>query len=395
MKIFHTADWHLGKLVQGVYMTDDQKNVLDQFIHAVEQEQPDVVLIAGDLYDRAVPPTDAVHLLDEVLEKIIIELRTPVIAIAGNHDSPSRLHFGSHIMEKNGLFLTGRFSKDAKPVVLKDNHGDVHFHLVPYCDPSIVRHEFALEDIRSHNDAMRTVVQNITEKMDPKARHVFVGHAFVTPHGEPEANTSESERPLSIGGSEHVDAHLFTPFHYTALGHLHQAHYVLNETIRYAGSPLKFSSSEVHHNKGYLIIEMDAEGHVDVEKRALVPQRDMRIIETTIGELLQHEGNDDYVFIRLTDETPVLSPMEKVRSIYPNAMHVERATSLPLENKANHAYEKSRTQMDELELFRAFYKEVEGKEVSQEMEMIFKEVLDELLVEEDVIVENRKNVTTT
>src|SRR5699024_3761183 len=158
--------------------------------------------------------------------------------------------------------------------------------------------------------------------MDPSARHVFVGHAFVTPYGEEEENTSDSERPLSIGGAEYVQARHFHPFHYTALGHLHQAHYVEQENIRYSGSLLKYSISEEHHDKGYYVVEMDGDGIVTTKKRRLQPRRDMRSIECSIDELLQQEKNEDYVFVHLTDKTPVLMPMEKVRTVFPNALHV-------------------------------------------------------------------------
>lgn len=383
MKLFHTADWHLGKLVQGVYMTEDQRYVLEQFVQAIEQEKPDAVIIAGDLYDRAVPPTDAVHLLDEVMETIVMKLKTPVLAVAGNHDSPSRLNFGSRIMKKNGFHIVGNLTKDLEPVVLHDEHGEVHFHLIPYCDPSIVRTVFEDDVVRTHNDAARKIVEEIRSKMDPNSRHVFVGHAFVTPFGEEEENTSDSERPLSIGGAEYVDAHHFSPFHYTALGHLHQAHHVLDETIRYSGSILKYSISEENHKKGYHIVEMDTAGEVSLEKKLLAPRRDIRTVETTLEDLLNQPINEDYVFVRLLDEAPVLSPMEKVRSVYPNAMHVERKNhSLsPMSNESGKTV--NRSKMSDLELFKAFYKEVKGEEVTEETEGIFKEVLDELLKEEN------------
>lgn len=379
MKFFHTADWHLGKLVQGVYMTEEQRLVLEQLIAAIKEEQPDAVIIAGDLYDRAVPPTEAVNLLDEVLAKIVLELKTPVLAVAGNHDSPGRLNFGSRIMKMNGIHIAGHVQKHHELVVLKDEHGEVHFHLVPYTDPSLVR--YALEDpeIRSHNDAMRAITANIKQSLDPDARHVFVGHAFVTPHGEQEDNTSDSERPLSIGGAEHVDARHFEDFHYTALGHLHKAHYVLNETIRYAGSPLKYSISEEKHQKGFHVVELDGSGQVTVEKRLFVPNRDMRTVEGTIEEILKHELNEDFVFVKLLDDVPILYPMEKVRSVYPNAMHVERKNFIGTVSQSETG---ARRTMDSLSLFKAFYEEVKGEEVSKETEAIFKDVLEEFLSEE-------------
>lgn len=387
MKIFHTADWHLGKLVQGVYMTEDQEHVLRQFVDAVREEKPDVVIIAGDLYDRAVPPTDAVNLLDNIFKEIVVDNEVPVLAIAGNHDSPGRLNFGSKIMRDNGLHIVGQLSPEPNPVVLSDNHGDVHFHLVPYVDPSVVRHLFDDENVRSHDDAMKRIVQEIEKHMDPDARHVFVGHHFVTPLGEPEENTSDSERPLSIGGAEHVNAKHFEKFHYTALGHLHQAHHVGDETIRYAGSPLKYSISEENHRKGYLVVELEADGTTTIEKRELTPRRDMCTIEATIDELLIHNMSEDYVFVRLLDETPVLYPMEKIRSVYPNAMHVERKLLISTQDEQSSSSKVERHKMSDLDLFKAFYEEVKGEEVSEETEDIFKEVLD------DVLKQKRETVT--
>lgn len=381
MKFFHTADWHLGKLVQGVYMTEDQRYILQDFIKAIEEEKPDAVIIAGDLYDRGVPPTEAVNLLDEVLETIVLKLKTPVLAVAGNHDSPSRLHFGSKIMSDNGYHIIGQISKRMEPVILKDEYGEVHFHLVPYADPSVIRHVFDDEEIRTHNDAMKKITETIAANMDHNARHVLVGHAFVTPHGEQQENTSDSERPLAIGGAEHVDAGLFSKFHYTALGHLHQAHFVLNETIQYSGSPLKYSISEEKHKKGFYIVELDAQGNMILEKRLLTPFREMRTVEAKMEDLLKHQKNDDYVFVRLLDETPVLSPMEKVRSVYPNAMHVERKIVQPIEKEGQADSGIARHKMDELSLFRAFYQEVKQTPATAETEAIFTEVLRELLQE--------------
>src|SRR5690625_5118384 len=316
MKLFHTADWHLGKLVQGVYMTEDQEYILTKFIKEVEMEQPDAIIIAGDLYDRAVPPPEAIELLNSVLDKIVLELNIPILAIAGNHDSPSRLHFGSRLMKERGFHLIGQLDTQLKPVVLDDKFGSVHFHLVPYCDPSVVRTVFQDEPIKTHNDATKLIVKKIRRQMAENARHVFVGHAFVTPYGEEEANTSESEKPLSIGGAEYVNANHFKIFHYTALGHLHQAHHVLQKNICYAGSPLKYSISEEHHSKGFNIVNIDGNGEVEVEKRVLTPKRDIRTVQATMNDILSYPFSEDYVYVSLLDEQVVLSPMEKVRSIF-------------------------------------------------------------------------------
>lgn len=381
LKFFHTADWHLGKLVQGVYMTDAQRYVLDQFIEAIEVEKPDAVVIAGDLYDRAVPPTEAVALFDEVLHKIVVELKTPVLAIGGNHDSPGRLHFGSRLMRKKGYHIAGQITERIEPVVLHDEHGEVHFHLVPFADPSVVKHLHGEETISNHNDAMKKVTDTIREKMDANARHVFVGHAFVTKHGESEDNTSDSERPIAIGGAEYVAAGLFEPFHYTALGHLHQAHHVLNETIRYAGSPLKYSISEEHHKKGFLIVDIDGEGVVNVEKRDLVPERDMRTVEGTIDDIQRQPISEDYVFVKLLDEVPVLMPMEKVRSVYPNAMHVERKIQLTQTTVDRQGRDHVKKQSD-IELFKSFYEEMNATVPDEETNALFMEILQDVMQKE-------------
>lgn len=377
VKLFHTADWHLGKIVLGVYMTDGQRHVLEQFMDAIEQEKPDAVIIAGDLFDRAVPPTEAVALLDEVLWKIVNELKTPVIAVAGNHDSPSRLQFGSRLMQTNGFYIVGQLSKELEPVILEDEHGEVHFHLIPYADPSVVRYVMRDDSIADHHHAMKKIIEEIERTKDRHARHVFVGHAFVTTNGEEKENTSDSERPLSIGGAEYVSAQLFEGFHYTALGHLHQAHYVGNETIRYAGSPMKYSISEERHQKGFYIVDIDKEGQVAVEKRTLTPLHDMRSVIGTIDEILSHSINEDYVFIKLLDDTPILNPMEKVKSVYPNAMHIERALPVVATTENRKVY--SQEKPDEMTLFRMFYIQMKEMEPDDETDKLFAEVLHEVM----------------
>lgn len=383
MKFFHTADWHLGKLVQGVYMTDEQRYILELFLEAIEREKPDAVVIAGDLYDRAIPPPEAVELLDEVLEKIVIQLKTPVLVIAGNHDSPSRLNFGSKMMEERGLHIVGRFDKDEPSVVFQDEYGEVHFHLVPYCDPSIVKTAFQDDSIKSHQEATEKIIEHRKAIMDEKARHVYVGHAFITPRGEEKENTSESERPLSIGGAEHVAANLFTDYDYTALGHLHQAHKVGQDNIRYAGSPLKYSLSEEHHKKGFYIVELDGEANTTIEKKLLIPRRDLREIEATLEEIYHSPINEDYVYVKLLDEAPVLSPMEKVRTVYPNAMHVSRG-DIGLgfhQDKTEKSVDRSK--LSEIDLLKAFYKEIKGTDPSEETEAVLEEVMNSLLRSEN------------
>jgi len=380
MKIFHTADWHLGKLVQGVYMTEEQAYVLEQFIEDVKRERPDVVIIAGDLYDRAIPPTEAVELLNRTLERLVLELEVPVLAIAGNHDSPDRIDFAVKLMERNKLYMSGQLRYPIEPVVLNDEAGEVHFYLVPYADPAMIRHLLGNDNIRSHQEAMEAIVQHIVEHWDPTARHVLIGHAFVTAYGEAASNTSDSERPLAIGGAEHVSAELLKTFDYVALGHLHQAHYVGAEHIRYAGSPLKYSISEEKHQKGYLIVELGTSG-IEIEKVLLAARRDMRRVTGTMAEIERHRRNEDYVYVTLTDENPVLFPMEKIRAVYPNAMHVDRMAHRPTSQIDADAISVTKQELKPLELFRAFYQEVRGTELSEEKEELFAQAYEQLVKE--------------
>ena len=376
MKIVHTADWHLGKIVQGIYMTEDQRYILQQFIAQMREEKPDAIIIAGDLYDRALPPVEAVQLLNETLAQLINELNIPVLCVAGNHDSPSRLAFGSELLAKSGYYVAGNYSKEVMQVRLHDEFGEVHFHLVPFTEPSHVRLAHNDDTITSHQMAMEKTIEHITQSMDHNARHVFVGHAFVTHNGEADnSNSSDSERPLTVGGVEFVNANLFEPFDYTALGHLHKAHKVGKETIRYAGTPLKYSLSERLHEKGYYVVTLDAEGEATITKNKLQPRHDLRQIEGTIEEILQHDTCYDYVFVRLTNELPVATPMERVRTVYPNAMHVVREAAT---RASTHSTVAQVEAMDDVQLFESFYQEVLGKLPAEETQALFLQALDEL-----------------
>lgn len=377
MKIFHTADWHLGKLVQGVSMTEDQAYIVQQFIEEIKREKPDVIIIAGDLYDRSVPPVEAIQLLNKTLQQILIDEKIPILAIAGNHDSATRLNFGSELMKASGLHMAGHLQKEIEAVVLEDEYGEVHFYLVPFAEPSTVRVIFEDESITTHEAAMAKIIEQIKTTLDPTKRNVIVAHAFITKDGMPELNTSDSERKLTIGGTECINAALFEPFCYTALGHLHQAHFVANETIQYSGSPLKYSESEVTHKKGFLVVELDENGSIKLEKKRLTPLREMRIVQGLLNDILQHAKSEDYVFVKLEDEEYTKGAAELVRTVYPNALHIERiAIYKQMEQQSTTM---NRVQMDDLQLFELFYTEMTGKPISTETKAIYTEVLQQLL----------------
>lgn len=377
MKILHTCDWHIGKIVNGFYMTEDQRFVLKQVLEIIKREKPDAVVIAGDIYDRGVPPVEAVELLNEVFSNIIIDLNTPILAIAGNHDSAERLDFASDILRNSGLYIESILKKDIKKITLHDRFGGVNFYLVPYAEPAVVRDVFNDNSIRNYDDAARAIVKRINEKIDTSERNVLVAHGYVV--GQYNLETCDSERPLSIGGTESISADNFKDFDYVALGHLHGHQKVVNEKIRYSGSLLKYSFSEVRQKKCVTLIDMDENGDVSVKEEYLTPMRDMRIIKGRINDLLNPEvykdtNVEDYIQVILTDEGEIIEPMNKLRSVYPNVMQLIRNDNIEEEDintSAVDGYKKK----SKLELFEEFYKTITGSEFTEDKREIMIDVI--------------------
>lgn len=374
MKFIHTADWHLGKLVHGIHMTEDQKHMLRQFVELVEVEKPDAVVIAGDLYDRSVPPTAAVDLLHDVLYTITTELNIPVLAISGNHDSAQRIHFGNQLFRKSNLYIEGKATNNPKPVQING----VNFYLIPYAEPGTIRHLLDDQSIISHEDAMKHIVDNIEKALNPYEPNVLVGHAFVLGGLQ-----SDSERTLSVGGSECVSAEVFSPFHYTALGHLHSPNAINHPTVYYSGSLMKYSFSEAKQSKSVSIVTIDKQGAVSVQHKSLAPERDMRIIEGYIDQLLdisfyQDQRVDDYLKISLLDEGALIDPIGKLRSVYPNVLHLERKIE-QLDAKKSAMFQiDTSNQKGTLELFSDFYQEMTVSSFSDEKKQVLTAIIDDV-----------------
>lgn len=377
----HTADWHLGKIVNYVHMTEDQRHILHQFIEVVKNVEPDVIIIAGDLYDRSIPPKQAVELLNDTLTTLINDFQIPVLAISGNHDSPDRLEFGNQLFRSRGLFLDTKLQQDRQPVILHDDNGPVYFHLIPYVEPAEVAHVFENEEIKSHQQAAERLIEDIEERFDFSERHVWVGHAFLAGGME-----SESEERLSmIGGSPYVDAHLFKDFSYVALGHLHQSQRVTQDYIRYSGSILKYSFSEVNHEKSVTVIDMDTSGSCNIEKIPLIPKRDFQVIEGYFEELLAGNATEqveNYLHIRLLDDGQLVDPMGKLRQVYPNILHLERRRSKtnPQLEELNEVRE--RQKLSHGELFASFYEDIKGEAISENRKKMIDDAIDILKEEE-------------
>ncbi|MGE8203954.1 exonuclease SbcCD subunit D [Heyndrickxia sp. NPDC080065] len=372
MKFIHTADWHLGKLVHGIYMTEEQRVVLNQFVQLVEEEKPDAVVIAGDLYDRSVPPTEAVNLLDEILFKINVELKTPILAISGNHDSAERLSFGSSWYRQSHFYMQGRLSREMTPVQL----GGVNFYLVPYAEPGIVRELLDDQSIHSHEDAMKSLVGSIEKTINPNEPNVFIGHAFVIG-----GKTSDSERILSVGGSGCVSMDCFQPFSYTALGHLHSPDAIKHQTIKYSGSLLKYSFSEVNQRKTVSIVNIEPNGELTIEERSLTPKQDMREITGYLEELLDpafysKQKTDDYLKVVLHDEGAILDPINKLRQVYPNILHLEKKIDRKDMKEKTSLTTMQKQSKTELALFEEFYHEITTSEFSQEKRDLMTSIID-------------------
>jgi exonuclease SbcD len=384
LKILHTGDWHLGKIVNQVYMTEDQEHILEELIGIIEREKPEVLVIAGDIYDRAVPPVEAVELLDKTLNRILRQHGTAILAISGNHDSPERLRFCSGIMEGSGLFIEGGLRSEIRKVTLEDSFGPVNFYLIPYADPAEARSALGDEDIHSHEDAFKAVLGRIRETMPAGERNVVVGHGFVT--GAAALEQSDSERPLSIGGTDIVPAELFGGFEYTALGHLHGAQKVTDDSIRYAGSLLKYSFSEVKQHKSAALVTLSEKGKAaEIELKPLRPRREMRIIKGDLANLMkagEASTSQDYIKAVLTDEGELIDPMNKLRTVYPNVLELVRENRDRTAGESKTSAGEGYKHKTKIELFRSFYENITGEELGHDMEAVMRPVIGQVEKEE-------------
>lgn len=373
MKFIHTSDWHIGRQFHNVSLLEDQAHVIDQLLAYIEQESVDALVIAGDIYDRSVPPSTAVALLDDVLVKICMEMKVPVILISGNHDSAERLRFGAKQLRQAGLHILGDIAKVTEPVIIPSTTGDVAFYGIPYNDPEMVRN-LSSERISSYDEAHTYLVEQILESKSDKLSSVLISHCFIDG-----AEESDSERPLSIGGSDRVSYQPCLPFDYVALGHLHAPQFKGAEHIRYSGSLLKYSFSEQHQKKGVTLVELDEHGFKSSKHLPLKPIRDMRILEGELQALLDlgktDPFNEDYLLVRLTDRHAILDPMAKLREVYPNVLQLEKPGMLI---SGEQMMSREKLKRGELDMFRDFFVQVYGQEMNQEQDQALQETLTEL-----------------
>jgi len=378
MRILHTSDWHIGRQFHHFSLLDDQCYILEQLVDIAAEYKPDVILIAGDIYDRAIPPANAVELLDDIIHRLNSELGIPLILIAGNHDSGQRLAFGARQLSQSGVYICGLLEKQPQAIVLNDQYGEVAFYALPYADPAMVRDVLEC-DVRSFDAATELLTGKILEDNQPNRRCVLLSHCFLDG-----AEICESERPLSVGGAEQVSVHHFKSFDYVALGHLHAPQYRSKETIRYSGSLLKYSFSEEKHQKSITLVDMHESGKCTIELIPLKAKRDMRIIEGYLQEILtnaQDDPNDeDYLLIRLLDKHAILDVMGKLRAVYPNVLHIERPALMQGGERQNNSRE--HLSRGEIPLFKDFFLQMTGDQMTSESESLVAGLIDSIHQEE-------------
>ncbi len=378
MRFLHLSDLHLGKRVCEFSMLDDQRYILEQILALLDETPVDGVLLAGDLYDKPVPPAEAVRLLDWFLTELS-QRKLPVFAISGNHDSADRIAFGSHLLAESRVYVSPVFAGVPEPISLTDAFGTVDVYLLPFLKPASVRHIYPDEPIESYSDALGCVLRRC--KLDKTHRNLLVAHQFVAG-----AACCESEEP-SVGGLDSVDAALFDAFDYVALGHLHSPQKVGRDAVRYCGTPLKYSFSEARQNKSATFVELGAKGDVQLSFAPLTPLHDLRELRGSYMELTDrrhYEGTavDDYLHITLTDEQDVPDALARLRVLYPNLMRLDYDNLRTRQQQCIDRPERIE-QRSPLEHFAAFYESQNNAPLTAEQAAFCQELIETIWKEAD------------
>lgn len=373
MKFFHLSDLHLGKSVHEFSMLEDQEYTLKVILNIADEEKPQAVLISGDVFDRTVAPTEALRLFDDFLDGLV-RRNIEVFIISGNHDSADRLAFGSRLMESSGVHISPIYNGIIKPFMLSDEFGDLNVFLLPFLKPMQVKRFYPEHEIASWTDAIRTVIEHID--IDVSRRNILLAHQFVTG-----AATCESEE-INVGGADNIDAEVFSLFDYVALGHLHGPQSVTRPTIRYCGSPLKYSFSEAAQIKSVSVVELGTKGSIVVKEIPLIPKRDMREIrgkylEVTSREFYRNLNTNDYFHITLTDEDDQPDAIGKLRVIYPNLMRLDYDnTRTRTESSVTGVSDAS--QYTPIQLFDMLYEEQNGHPVSDTQRAFLNDLIEQI-----------------
>lgn len=373
MKILHLSDLHIGKRVNDFSMLEDQEYILKKILNIIDEHKPQAVLIAGDVYDKSVPSAEAVQLFDDFLVSLS-ERDLKTFIISGNHDSPERLAFGARLMNPSGIYISPVYKKGSTPVVLEDEFGELFIYMLPFIKPAHVRAQFPDLEIGSYNDALKAALEDLNP--EENKRNILITHQFVTG-----AVKSDSEE-MSVGGSDNIDGTLFNKFDYVALGHIHRPQKMLRDTIRYSGTPLKYSFSEAKHQKSVTIIDFNEKNNIEISEIPLIPKRDMREIkgkylEITAKSYYENTNREDYLRITLTDEEEIPEALGKLRVIYPNIMKLDYDNTRTRKgitiSEGPSVEKKSPT-----DLFSEFFQFQNNQSLNEEQEKLLKELVEKI-----------------
>ena len=374
MKIMHLSDLHLGKRVNEFSMLEDQIYILNKILNIIDEQNPKVIILAGDIYDKPIPPAEAVEIFDDFLYKLS-KRNLYVFIISGNHDSAERIAFGSRLFDKSGIYLSPVYNGKISPICIDDKYGKVNFYMLPFIKPVHVRRFFPDAEVYTYTDALSTVISDM--HIDTAQKNILITHQFVTG-----SSRTESE-DVSVGGSDNVDADIFNDFDYVALGHIHRSQCCDSEYIRYCGTPLKYSFSESKDTKSITVIDIKEKGDIKLDFIPLTPLRDMVEIKGSYNELMLksfYENTsltDDYVHITLTDEEDIPDVITKLRVVYKNIMKLDydnqRTKKSSEINPINDMDSKS-----PLELFDTFYELQNGKHLSDTQRVFLKNIIEEI-----------------
>ena len=377
MRLLHLSDLHLGKRVNEFSMLEDQKDILRKILKIADEEKPQAFLIAGDVYDKSIPTVEAIQLFDDFLCELS-KRKVQTFIISGNHDSAERMAFGGRLMKESGVYVAPVYAGKTQAVVLEDKWGPINIYLLPFVKPANIKRFFEDEQIENYTDAIRVAVEQM--KLNTNERNVLVTHQFVTG-----AKRSESE-DISVGGTDNVDASVFDEFDYVALGHIHGPQKIGRETVRYCGTPLKYSFSEIHHKKSVTIVEMKEKENVEISTKELAPLRDWCEMKGTYMELTEKAyyenlDQDSYMHITLTDEEDIPDAIGKLRCIYPNIMKLSydnlRTRAAGTVRGTAEVEEKS-----PMELLREFYELQNNQPMTDEQEEIARGMMEEIWEDE-------------
>lgn len=377
MKLMHLSDLHLGKLVLEQSMIDDQKYILNQIIEIVKKEKVDIVLIAGDVYDKSIPTIEAVNLFSDFLTRLY-KLKVLVFVISGNHDSKDRLSFGNELFVDNGIYIEGIFNGTLRCETINDKYGKLNIYMLPFIKPVEIKRFYPDEIIDTYEDAIKCILKH--SSINKNERNIIMVHQFVTSLGE-DVIRSDSES-ISLGGIDNIDVTLFKDFDYVAMGHIHGPQKVGRETVRYSGSPLKYSFSEVNQKKSVCIIEFNSKEDINISKIPLIPIRDMRVIKGPFDKLISKEivnleNKNDYLDVVLTDDDYIINAIGKLRKFYPNILKLEYENKIS-SNEVLDNIDIDKSNMSPIDLFSEFYKMQNGIELPAKKKKIIEEVIKEV-----------------